>query len=56
MLALRVHGVSNTPPEATLETSRDRLVRAAGNDDTGFYRPVGDPTGPVVAEAYSWGR
>ncbi|HZD68039.1 MAG TPA: hypothetical protein VFA45_03685 [Actinomycetes bacterium] len=60
---LRVHGVSGTPPEATLCHPHPRQV--AGDGVAGFYRrwwPGGSPTGEdrdVEAhshrEAYSWG-
>jgi hypothetical protein len=60
VLEIRVHGVSNTPPESML---RDRwigepVVRlCAGDEQTGFYRRCGDSdSADLVTEAYSWGQ
>ncbi|WP_431885235.1 hypothetical protein [Micromonospora wenchangensis] len=63
VLELRVHGVSNTPPDQILGLPADptgtgpqpRLV--SGGDVTGFYRASDSaPDDPVVVEAYSWGQ
>ncbi|MFY1588646.1 hypothetical protein ACN267_29610 [Micromonospora sp. WMMD734] len=63
VLELRVHGVSNTPPDQILGLPADptgtgphpRLV--SGGDVTGFYRADdAAPDDPVVVEAYSWGQ
>jgi hypothetical protein len=59
VLEIRVHGVSNTPPELML---REHDVPAcgarlcAGDEQTGFYRREGaDDDADLVTEAYSWG-
>jgi hypothetical protein len=58
-LEIRVHGVSNTPPEAMLREHglpppKARLC--AGDEQTGFYRREGDDDhAELVTEAYSWG-
>ncbi|MFC3501209.1 hypothetical protein ACFOOK_09585 [Micromonospora krabiensis] len=63
VLELRVHGVSNTPPDQILglhpepadAPPQPRLV--AGGAVTGFYRaPSGGPDDPLAVEAYSWGQ
>jgi hypothetical protein len=55
VLELRVHGVSNTPPENLLGVTQEELTRVAGNEITGFYRLSSpEPDGP--REAYSWGQ
>ncbi|SCE92593.1 hypothetical protein GA0070216_103173 [Micromonospora matsumotoense] len=63
VLELRVHGVSNTPPDQILGLPTDptgggpppRLV--SGGDVTGFYRASDSAADdPVVVEAYSWGQ
>ncbi|HET6211964.1 MAG TPA: hypothetical protein VFE14_03720, partial [Micromonosporaceae bacterium] len=56
---LRVHGVSGTPVESTLD--RPLLHRVAGDADAGFHRPrpaYGDTTGPggAALEGYRWGN
>ena len=56
---LRVHGVSGTPAEQMLD--RPVLVRVAGDDQSGFFRPkpgYGDPEGPggAILEGYRWGN
>ena len=56
---IRVHGVADKGPETILD--RPVVVRVAGDDDAGFYRPrpgFGDPEGPEGAtlEAYRWSR
>ncbi|OZV82407.1 hypothetical protein CA850_08980 [Micromonospora echinospora] len=63
VLELRVHGVSNTPPDELLGLLPEPGEPApqpwlvAGDDVTGFYRhPRADPDEPVTVEAYSWGR
>jgi hypothetical protein len=56
---IRVHGVADKGPEAILD--RPIVVRVAGDDDAGFYRPrpgfgdPADPGGPTL-EAYRWSR
>ena len=61
VLELRVHGVSNTPPETLLrepgldDVQADDLVRVAGDESTGFYRRPVQADGGYVTEAYSWG-
>jgi hypothetical protein len=58
-LEIRVHGVSNTPPESMLREHglpppKARLC--AGDEQTGFYRREGDADdAELVTEAYSWG-
>ncbi|MFI5832492.1 hypothetical protein ACIA5A_02305 [Micromonospora sp. NPDC051300] len=61
VLELRVHGVSNTPPDQLLglapepHVARPELI--AGGPVTGFYRSttaVGED--PINVEAYSWGK
>ncbi|MEV1145213.1 hypothetical protein [Micromonospora sp. NPDC049799] len=63
VLELRVHGVSNTPPDQILglqpgpgpDQPQPWLV--AGDATTGFYRSTAAaPEDPVVVEAYSWGQ
>ncbi|XTZ15863.1 hypothetical protein ACQSSU_00105 [Micromonospora echinospora] len=63
VLELRVHGVSNTPPDELLGLLPEPGEPApqpwlvAGDEVTGFYRhPRADPDEPVTVEAYSWGR
>ncbi|MFE0591823.1 hypothetical protein [Micromonospora echinospora] len=63
VLELRVHGVSNTPPDELLGLLPEPGEPApqpwlvAGDEVTGFYRhPAADPDEPVTVEAYSWGR
>jgi hypothetical protein len=56
---LRVHGVSGTPAEEMLD--RPLIVRVAGDDEAGFFRPrteYGATLGPGGArlEAYRWGN
>lgn len=59
VLEIRVHGVSNTPPEAMLRecgVPRPTARLCAGDEETGFYRREGDDDEAVlVTEAYSWG-
>lgn len=59
---LRIHGVSNTPPQNTLEVAEDQLVQVAGDADTTIYRVKrGAPT-PWPrrihhrVRAYTWGN
>jgi hypothetical protein len=63
VLELRVHGVSNTPPDEILglrpepagQGPRPWLV--AGDEVTGFYRSTtSGPDDPITVEAYSWGQ
>ncbi|MEH0935636.1 hypothetical protein [Micromonospora psammae] len=63
VLELRVHGVSNTPPDQLLglrpepggNGPQPRLV--AGDAVTGFYRSTAaDPDDASTVEAYSWGQ
>ncbi|SBT51025.1 hypothetical protein [Micromonospora narathiwatensis] len=63
VLELRVHGVSNTPPDQLLglrpapggDGPTPRLV--AGGAVTGFYRSTAaGPDDPITVEAYSWGQ
>ncbi|MEU1885023.1 hypothetical protein ABZ491_06000 [Micromonospora rifamycinica] len=63
VLELRVHGVSNTPPDQILGLPADPTDagppprRVSGGDVTGFYRAAtSTPDDPVVVEAYSWGQ
>ncbi|TWJ27283.1 hypothetical protein [Micromonospora sagamiensis] len=63
VLELRVHGVSNTPPDELLgllpepDGPAPQPWLVAGDDVTGFYRrPGSDQDEPVTVEAYSWGR
>ncbi|RLP89137.1 hypothetical protein [Micromonospora sp. CV4] len=56
---IRVHGVADKGPETILD--RPIVVRVAGDDDAGFYRPrpgFGDPAEPdgATLEAYRWSR
>ncbi|MGW3602242.1 hypothetical protein [Micromonospora sp. NPDC005161] len=56
---IRVHGVADKGPETILD--RPIVVRVAGDDDAGFYRPrpgFGDPADPggATLEAYRWSR
>jgi hypothetical protein len=56
---LRVHGVSGTPPESSLD--HPRVVRVAGDVRAGCYRrqweagPTAEDTAEFRREAYSWG-
>jgi hypothetical protein len=56
---LRVHGVSGGPAEKILD--HPIVVRVAGDDHAGFYRPrpgagtAGGATAGVTVEAYHWG-
>ncbi|MEU3453187.1 hypothetical protein ABZ671_06250 [Micromonospora sp. NPDC006766] len=63
VLELRVHGVSNTPPDQLLglrptpggDGPQPWLV--AGDAVTGFYRSTAaGPDDPITVEAYSWGQ
>ncbi|MFI6133983.1 hypothetical protein [Micromonospora sp. NPDC051141] len=63
VLELRVHGVSNTPPDQLLgldpgpggDGPQPELV--AGGQVTGFYRSTRSaPDDPISVEAYSWGK
>lgn len=54
-LEILIHGVSNTPPESMLGVDVADIRLVAGDELTGFYRPVVQPTAGVVREAYSWG-
>ncbi len=57
VLEIRIHGVSNTPPQFTLGLQDEsQIERVAGDDSTAFYRRVRplDPT--VDTQAYSWGQ
>ncbi|WBB66556.1 hypothetical protein [Micromonospora sp. WMMD812] len=62
VLELRVHGVSNTPPDQLLGLPPDpagdppRPRQVAGGAVTGFYRAPAGPDDPLVVEAYSWGQ
>ncbi|MCM0678723.1 hypothetical protein NCC78_29215 [Micromonospora phytophila] len=63
VLELRVHGVSNTPPDQLLGLQPDPTGEApqpwlvAGDPVTGFYRSAAaGPGDPIVVEAYSWGQ
>ncbi|KXK63301.1 hypothetical protein AWW66_04175 [Micromonospora rosaria] len=63
VLELRVHGVSNTPPDQILglrsEPGGDgpRPWLVAGDEVTGFYRSSTARSGePLAVEAYSWGQ
>lgn len=62
VLELRVHGVSNTPPDQLLgldpgpggDGPQPELV--AGGQVTGFYRSTqAARDDPISVEAYSWG-
>lgn len=58
VVELRVHGISGMRAEDILD--RPVVVRVAGDDRAGFYRPrpgFGDTPGPagVTLEAYRWG-
>ena len=59
VLEIRVHGVSNTPPESMLlehGVVRPGARLCAGDQQTGFYRreDAGDDD-ELITEAYSWG-
>jgi hypothetical protein len=58
-LEIRVHGVSNTPPESMLlehGIARPGARLCAGDEETGFYRREGaGDDDELVTEAYSWG-
>ncbi|WP_255609645.1 hypothetical protein [Micromonospora sp. PLK6-60] len=63
VLELRVHGVSNTPPQQLLglrpepDGTGPRPWLVAGGEVTGFYRSTtARPHDPVTVEAYSWGQ
>src|SRR6185503_20160613 len=60
IVELRIHGVSNTPPESMLKDwahPRPEARLVFGDEQTGFYRRVGDSDGaPELTEAYSWGQ
>jgi hypothetical protein len=56
---LRVHGISGAPAEVILD--QPLVIRVAGDDQAGFYRPrpcCGGATGAAGAtlEAYRWGN
>ncbi|WP_433528845.1 hypothetical protein ACQPYA_21230 [Micromonospora sp. CA-263727] len=58
VVELRVHGVSGTSAEALLD--HPVVVRVAGDDNAGFYRPrpgfgVSDRPDGLAVEAYRWG-
>ena len=62
VLELRVHGVSNTPPDQLLGLAPGPCAGApqpdlvAGGQVTGFYRSTGAARDdPISVEAYSWG-
>ncbi len=58
VLEIRVHGVSNTPPQSVLlARSEADVVRVAGDEVTGFYRRAdADKDAAVQTQAYSWGQ
>ncbi|WBC17871.1 hypothetical protein O7600_14075 [Micromonospora sp. WMMA1998] len=63
VLELRVHGVSNTPPDQLLGLhgtpggDGPQPAQVAGGPVTGFYRSsAAQRDDPVTVEAYSWGR
>ncbi|MEV0805916.1 hypothetical protein [Micromonospora sp. NPDC050200] len=63
VLELRVHGVSNTPPDQTLGLRAEpggngpQPALVAGGRVTGFYRSTAaGPDDPIAVEAYSWGQ
>jgi hypothetical protein len=58
VLEIRVHGVSNTPPQSVLlAKSEQDITRVAGDEVTGFYqRNDQDPLALVQTQAYSWGQ
>ncbi|NES15348.1 MULTISPECIES: hypothetical protein [Micromonospora] len=63
VLELRVHGVSNTPPNQLLGLhpapggDGPQPWRVAGGDVTGFYRSTtAGRDDPISVEAYSWGQ
>ncbi|MCW3841387.1 hypothetical protein ONA70_14900 [Micromonospora yasonensis] len=63
VLELRVHGVSNTPPDHLLGLrpapgdGGPQPWRVAGGDVTGFYRSTtAGRDEPITVEAYSWGQ
>ncbi|SCF12928.1 hypothetical protein [Micromonospora mirobrigensis] len=63
VLELRVHGVSNTPPQQLLGLTPEpggtgpQPWLVAGGAVTGFYRSTAArPDDPVAVEAYSWGQ
>ncbi|PZG08105.1 hypothetical protein C1I95_30320 [Micromonospora craterilacus] len=58
VVELRVHGVSGTSAEALLD--HPIVIRVAGNDNAGFYRPrpgfgISDRPEGLRVEAYRWG-
>ncbi|MFC0006935.1 hypothetical protein [Micromonospora siamensis] len=63
VLELRVHGVSNTPPQQILGLQPEpggagaQPWLVAGGEVTGFYRSTAArPDEPIAVEAYSWGQ
>ncbi|WP_446211286.1 hypothetical protein [Micromonospora sp. IBSANI012] len=63
VLELRVHGVSNTPPDQLLGLRPEpagagpQPALVAGGKVTGFYRSTSaGPDDPITVEAYSWGQ
>jgi hypothetical protein len=57
VLEVRIHGVSNTPPQFVLGlTDAEQIERVVGDDSTAFYRAKG-PIDPLLdTQAYSWGQ
>ena len=57
VVELRVHGVSNTPPDNLLGEPGAPLVQTAGEADTAIFRKTDDDiSGDHLIRAYSWGK
>ena len=57
VLEVRIHGVSNTPPQFVLGLADpDDVQRVVGDDSTAFYRARDVRDQLVDTQAYSWGQ
>jgi hypothetical protein len=57
VLEIRIHGVSNTPPQFVLgRTDPADIDRVVGDESTAFYRAKGAVDPLLDTQAYSWGQ